>query len=393
MKIGLSLVNFNPGKMGGVEVYFRNLLEHLQRVDPVNQYSLLCDERSAGHFRLHAENFDERLIRWRHPRPLRWIRSLLRHACGVDLLTSRIDALGLDMVHHPFSMMSLKPGQTPIVVTIHDIQYEYFPDFFGEAECRRRREGVLAAISAARVVLTISEFTRRSLVERYGVPAEKIVVAYMGCDRDFRRIEDQAALSALRQKYGIDRPFIYFPAASWPHKNHTGLLRALRLLIDRYQFEGGLVLTGIARNGQEDIERLVVELGLQGRVRMLGYLERDELPVLYSLARMLVYPSFFEGFGIPLLEAMACGCPIACSNVTSLPEVAGDAALMFDPGSTEDMARAIWDVWSDEGVRSSLLSAAKEREKLFDLDAFARVTAAAYSAAAEPSRLTPLDPL
>lgn len=381
MRIGLSLINFNPGRMGGVEVYFRNLLEHLQAVDRVNQYVLLCDERSLGHFPLKEDNFSECLIRWRHPRPLRWIRSMVRHLCGIDPLNFRIDALGLDLVHHPFSILSPRKGRTPVVATIHDIQYEYLPAFFGPAECQRRREGVLTAVAAAEVVLTVSEFTKRSLVERYGIPAEKIVVTYMGCDRDFRRVENRARLAALREKYRLERPFMYFPAASWPHKNHAGLLRAMRLLIDRQQFEGELVLSGIAQNAQDDLERLIIELGLDGRVRMLGYLEREELPVLYSLARMLVYPSFFEGFGIPLLEAMACECPIACSNVTSVPEVAGDAALTFDPAITEEMAQAIWAVWSDEQVRSALLAAAGRRLEAFDLDAFARDTAKAYGRA------------
>ena len=389
MRIGLSLINFNPGGMGGVEVYFKMLLEHLQRVDRVNEYVLLCDERSAGHFPLEAENFRECVIRWRHPRPLRWIRSLVRHLCGIDLLNFRIDALGLDLVHHPFSALSPKKGATPVVVTVHDTQYEYFPEFFGPAECQRRRQGVVGAISAAHAVITISEFTKRCLVEHYGVPPEKVTVALMGCDRSFRRVEEESVLLALSRKYRLERPFMYFPAASWPHKNHAGLLRALRLLIDRNQFEGELVLSGVARNGQGEIDRLIVELGLEGRVRMLGYLDREELPVLYSLARMLVYPSLFEGFGIPLLEAMGCGCPIACSNATSLPEVAGDAALIFDPGSTEEMAKAIWSVWSDEEVRSSLLAAAQRRKGAFDLDAFAKATAAVYAmACAEGSRST-----
>jgi glycosyltransferase involved in cell wall biosynthesis len=218
------------------------------------------------------------------------------------------------------------------------------------------------------------------------VPPEKVAVALMGCDRSFRRVEEESVLLALSRKYQLERPFMYFPAASWPHKNHAGLLRAIRLLIDRHQFEGELVLSGVARNGQGEIDRLIVELGLEGRVRMLGYLEREELPVLYSLARMLVYPSLFEGFGIPLLEAMGCGCPIACSNATSLPEVAGDAALMFDPGSTEEMAKAIWSVWSDEEVRSSLLAAAQRRKGAFDLDAFAKATAAVYATACVEGR-------
>ena len=378
MRIGLSLIDFNPGRMGGVESYFWNLLDSLQRIDTENEYVLLCDERSLGHFTLRNPNFSQCLIRSRRPFFYRWARSLMRRTLGVDIMKYSIGALNLDLVHHPFSMMSPKQSLCPVVLTVHDVQHEFYPEFFGPKMYQKRRAGSIGSLAAARAVIADSEFTKESLLEHYGVRPEKVTVVHLGTDARFRPIEDGSQLAAVREKYGLERPFIYFPAASWPHKNHAGMLQALRLLVERPGFDGELVMTGIAEKAQGNIERLIGELGLGARVRILGYLESAELPVLYSLARMLVFPSFFEGFGLPLVEAMACGCPVACSNTTSLPEVAGDAALLFDPKKPEEIAETVWSLWSDAGMRRRLREKALQRGSSFNWDTAARSTLEVY---------------
>ena len=384
MRIGLSLIDFNPGRMGGVESYFWNLLDSLQRIDDQNEYVLLCDERSLGHFALHKPNFSQTLIRCRRPFLYRWARSVARRGFGVDIMKYSINALKLDVVHHPFSLMSPKQSGSPVVLTVHDVQHEFFPEFFTPKMYGKRRAGSIGSLATARCVIAVSGFTRDSVVERYGVAPEKVTVVHSGKDLRFRRIEDQAELAGVREKYRLQRPFLYFPAASWPHKNHAGLLRALGILIERHDFDGELIMSGIAEKAQGEIERLIVELGLQERVRILGYLESSELPALYNMARLLVYPSFFEGFGLPLVEAMACGCPIACSNTTSLPEVAGDAAVLFDPAQPGEIAEAIWSVWSDDGLRRTLREKALLRGETFDWDRAARATLEVYRRAADP---------
>ncbi|GFO61606.1 hypothetical protein GMST_39310 [Geomonas silvestris] len=383
MRIGISLVNFNPGRMGGVESYFRSLLEALQRVDAENEYLLLCDERSLGHFPLTAPNFRQQLIRSRQPLPYRWSVSLVRRLCGIDIRRYAIDALKLDLIHHPFNIMSPKQSGTPVLLTVHDVQHEYYPEFFGERGYRKRHDGTVASLKVAKGVIAISSFTKESLVERYQVEPDRVSVVLLGRDPRFVRVEDPEELAQVRAKYRLERPFIYFPAASWPHKNHAGLLRALRLLLDRGEFDGELVMSGIAEKAQGSIDALVAELGLEERVRVLGYLEHRELPVLYSLARMLAFPSLFEGFGLPVVEAMGCGCPVACSNTTSLPEVAGDAAVFFDPANPEAIAQAVGSLWSDAELRGRLRELGERRVASFDwdrvarehLDVFARVAA------------------
>jgi glycosyltransferase involved in cell wall biosynthesis len=138
------------------------------------------------------------------------------------------------------------------------------------------------------------------------------------------------------------------------------------------------VLTGIAKKAQNEILEEIARLGLTEMVRILGYLSYDELPYLYNLARMMVFPSLFEGFGIPLVEAMACGCPVLCSNVTSIPEVVGNAGVMFDPLSSEDMAQKIWAVWNDDRRLAELRALGTEQVKKFNWEETARKTVGVY---------------
>jgi glycosyltransferase involved in cell wall biosynthesis len=227
-----------------------------------------------------------------------------------------------------------------------------------------------------------SEFTKKSLVEKYGITDEKIDVIYTGYGPEYRPIEDVGELARIKGKYGLNKPFLYYPAAFWPHKNHEHLLAALRLLCDRYLFDGQLVLTGVATRSSDGLTSKIAKLGIADRVNVLGYLPYEELPFLFNLANVLVFPSLFEGFGIPLVEAMASGCPVACSNVSSLPEVIGEAGVMFDPNSPEDIAEKIWAVWSDTDRQLQMKETGLERAKLFNWKDTALKTLAVYNQAA-----------
>jgi glycosyltransferase involved in cell wall biosynthesis len=156
------------------------------------------------------------------------------------------------------------------------------------------------------------------------------------------------------------------------------LLAALRILRESYGFDGELLLSGIAMQSHSEIMAEVGRLGLAGSVRLLGYLPAGELPWLYNLARMLVFPSLFEGFGIPLVEAMACGCPVVCSAMTSLPEVAGDAGALFDPREPEHIAQTIWSVWTDKAKRREMRERGLDRAQFFTWDETARKTIDVY---------------
>jgi glycosyltransferase involved in cell wall biosynthesis len=378
MRIGLNGITFAPGRMGGMETYFRNLVANLERIDREDRFLLLCDARYARELLPAADSFSARHVNYARG-SLKWfLRGALRATTGYDILERELGSLALDLIHHPFTVLTPQRLAIPSVLTFWDMQQEFYPEFFPPRELAKRKSSYRAAAETATRIIVSSGFTRDCLVERYGIEADRIDVIHTGYGREFRRIGDEARLASVRAAYKLDRPFLFYPAATWPHKNHLGLLAAVKLMIERWTFDGELVLTGIAMGENDALLREIARLGLERSVRLLGYVEQQDLPCLYSLATALVFPSLFEGFGIPLVEALACGCPVVCSDATSLPEVAGAAGLLFDPRSVEDMAHKIWSLWSDVELQSELRRRGVERARLFDWQETARQTLEVY---------------
>jgi glycosyltransferase involved in cell wall biosynthesis len=381
MHIGLNAISLYPGAIGGMETYFRNLLLWLQKIDTGNRYTVIYNEKYVNDLALFNPAFSVKAF-WYEKGSVNWyVRGVLRNALNMDPLRHQLRSLGLDLIHHPFNVLNPTSASIPSVLTINDIQHEYYPEFFSTTDLLKRKRLFKPSAEEAVRIITISEFTRRCVVEKYGINPDKFDAIPIGCGEEYRSINDSEKLAGIQSKFGLDRPFIYYPAASWPHKNHKRLLAAVQLLRERNHFDGALVLTGIAKQSHDAVLGEINRLGLSGMVKILGYLPREELPYLYNLATLLVFPSLFEGFGIPLVEAMACGCPVVCSNVTALPEVAGEAGILFDPLSTEDMADKIWSVWADEREQQRMREAGFERVKSFSWESIARQTLDVYKKA------------
>jgi glycosyltransferase involved in cell wall biosynthesis len=386
MKVGLSAISFVPGKMGGVETYFRNLVHNLLNLKEQDSYTLFCDRRFAGEFAGQSAALSVHPISFARPSFNWFARGLLRNTLNIDPLTLAFRKVELDVLHHPFTVLTPPGLTTPSVLTFWDMQQEFYPEFFSPAELRKRKRTFRSSAEQATRVIVSAEFTRKCLVERYQIDPDKIDVVYTGYGANYRVTEDADALARLRSRYGLERPFLYYPAATWPHKNHKNLLAALKILKEETGFDGDLVLTGVAMQSHGAMQAEVERLGLADRVKMLGYLDYAELPYLYNAATMLVFPSFFEGFGIPLVEAMACGCPVACSDATSLPEIVGPAGQLFDPASPRDIAAKVWLCWSDEKARREMARLGLERARLFDWRTTALKTREVYRKAAEAAR-------
>lgn len=382
MKIALNATAFLPGQMGGIEVYFRNLLHSLQEVDQVNQYSLLCDTHYIKELPVTNHNFMVIQCNYTKPSPMWLVRGIIRNAVGIDILRPVMNRLDVDVIHHPFSFLNPLHLTIPSVLTFQDMQHEFFPEFFSPYELKVRKEFYRPSAEQATRIIAISEYVKKTLIERYEISQDKIDVIYIGYNSQYRIIEDHERLGKMRSKYGLHKPFMYYPAATWPHKNHKRLLAAFRIMKDRHKFEGQLVLTGIAMQSNSEILQEIVRLDLEDTVKVLGYLPHDDLPHIYNLARLLVFPSLFEGFGIPLVEAMASGCPVACSNVTSIPEVIRDAGVTFDPTSVEDIVDKVSGLWNDESLRKDLRIKGLERVRVFNWDNAARETIKIYKKAA-----------
>lgn len=377
MNVAINMIEFNPGAMGGIETYIRNIVPWFVHNDRSNSYTVVCNETNAPYFSSLCPELKLKIVNNKRKSAGRLLRSFLRNILGLDLLSLEIDRMKMDVVHNPLTNVRPLKLRTPSVLTFHDMQHEYYPEFFTPRELRRRRKKYEKAARSAGRVIAISEHVRQGLVEKFAVSPDKIDVVYQGCGAEYQLLDD-AQSAAVGAKYGLDRPFMYYPAATWPHKNHKNLLAALRILKEEHAFAGELVLTGIAMQSHGEILTEIDRQGLAGMVKVLGYLPYEELPYLYNLARVMVFPSLFEGFGIPLVEAMACGCPVVCSFVTSMPEIVGDAGVTFDPLSPADMAEKVLAVWNNSEERARMKQKGLERAKMFSWEETARRTLDVY---------------
>ena len=376
MRIGLNLIGFTPG-CGGVETYLTSLIAALQKVDHDNEYILLCDEVAASafvpvsdRFRIHIFRYQQQSFRW-------FMRGIFQRTLGYDILKRDLLHLPVDVMHHTLTVLNPPGLPYPSVLTFHDMQQEYFPQFFSSQELAKRRESYLPSVIESKALIALSLHAKTCLVEKYGIDPLKIHVIHSGCGEDCRE-RDPGTLVDLIQRYNLQQPFIIYPAATWPHKNHSRLLKALRLLVERRLFEGELLLTGAQKEAHGEMKAEIASLGLTDKVRWLGYIPRSDLLCLYNLARFMVFPSLFEGFGLPVVEAMASGCPVACSHTTSLPEIAGDAAIYFDPMSVEDMAGVIGTLWSDSSLQKLHIKLGVERSTMFRWEEAAAKTVTVY---------------
>jgi glycosyltransferase involved in cell wall biosynthesis len=248
------------------------------------------------------------------------------------------------------------------VVTIHDLGYLYYPEAHTPFQNAYLRWSTRFNARAAARVLADSQATSDDLVRHYHIPADKIVVVYPGRDESLAPVTDPAALSAVRARYGLTGPYLIHVGTLQPRKNLIRLLRAFASLLADIElpppFLGGLQLVITGKKGWlyndllAEIQKL--DLAAEGRVVLTGYVPDADLPALLSGALAFVFPSLYEGFGFPVIEAMSCGTPVVCSNASSLPEVAGDAALLVDPLDVTALAAALARVAADEGLRRAL---------------------------------------
>ena len=271
------------------------------------------------------------------------------------------------LVHHAGGVMPfLRAGRQ--VLTIHDLQYLYYPEYFTRTKLAWLKKVVPRSAEAARVILTPSEYTRRTVIERLGIDPSTVVVVPHGISPS----PQAPAAGDVRERYGVSGPFFLYPAVTYPHKNHLLLVDAFSRLLERHP-ETTLVLTGAkgstqwgpARSISHVIAEEVRRLRIEERVRPLGYVPRADLQRLYREAVALVFPSRFEGFGAPVLEAWSEGCPVIAADATALPEVVGDAGYLLSPDNPDEWGQAMADLLEDEDLRLIYARAGRDRAKAF----------------------------
>jgi len=244
----------------------------------------------------------------------------------------------------------------PVVVSVHDVSFLEHPEYFPRARARQLRWTVRRTVNRAAKVLTVSEFSRRAILRVYGdLDEDKVVVAHNAAGAEFRPISRQAAQAAVRERFSFHGPFILCVGDLQPRKNQIGLIRAFAELARACpQLHHDLVLAGKPTWFADRVRDAARESGVGERIRMPGFVSDTDLLQLYNACDLFVFPSFYEGFGLPALEAMACGRAIACSNASALPEVVDSAAVLFDPYNTGEMVRALKDLLVDAELKARM---------------------------------------
>jgi glycosyltransferase involved in cell wall biosynthesis len=306
-------------------------------------------------------------------------RDLWWHQIGVGLAARRA---GCGLLHLPATLGPARPG-IPTVVTIHDLALLHFPGYFPPWPRAYARVVLPRAARAARAVIAVSAATRKDVVEGLGVDERRVAVVPNGVDPVFNAAAAESPRAAeVWDRLRLPAAFALAVGTVEPRKNLARVLEAVWMLRARPETaDVTLVHAGPTGWLAGDVERRVRDLSLGEGIRFLGYVAPADLAVLYGLARVCVYPSLYEGFGLPVAEAMACGCPVVTSNVSSLPEVAGDAAVLVDPLSVDEIAEATGALWRDEGRRRDLRARGLARALAFTWERTARETATVYDAA------------
>jgi glycosyltransferase involved in cell wall biosynthesis len=284
--------------------------------------------------------------------------------------------LGAEVMHFPYQHAF--PTPLPTIYHPHDLQHLHLPQFFTKSEINRREATYRRACAAAAMIAVTSTWVKNDLMAQYGISPEKISVIPLAPVLDSYPTPTDDDVAATKVRLDLPETFAFYPAQTWPHKNHLGLLRALRKIRDRGGPEIPFVFSGHRNLHYPDIEAFVKSSRLQDVVRFVGFVSPTELQVLYRLARCVVIPTKFEAASFPLWEAFSAGVAAASSNVTSLPEQAGDAALLFDPDSSDDMAAAIDRLWNDSELRRLLIAKGRARVEAFSWDRTARTFRAHY---------------
>lgn len=337
----------------GIGTYVSNLVRGLARLDHDHEYTLICHPSDVDFVRALGPNF----------------RACADRSGNYSLqeqLTIPLDIWRArpDLFHAPhYVLPPLTPGKT--VVTIHDCIHLRFPQYLPSRLAHWYAQVFLsrAASKAARVI-TVSEASKRDIIHFLHTPADKIEVVYNGFDERLTSpsADDEAR---VRDRFQLDAPFVLYAGNIKPHKNVDRLIEAFAQLRSRGMDNVKLLIIGDDISKYSNLRRLVHRHQLHQQVRFLGFVSTDTLAALYQLARVFVFPSLYEGFGLPPLEAMANGTPVITSNVSSLPEVVGDAALLIDPLDAQSIADAMYRVLTDAALRADLVRRGHERVKAF----------------------------
>lgn len=357
MEIGIvsnSLDQFS----GGIGVYTHELLKNLKDIDDANEYYPI--HHSKGDIDFYHQN--NQIIIPKNRFVTGWGSNMLWRYFTLPLNLKRVS---MDLVHDPYELGAFTfGGSFKKVITVHDLTPILFPELFKKSDVILHRLLLKKTLNNADKIITVSHNSQKDMVERLDIPDEKIKVIYNGKGRQFRPLTREET-SRVRERYGLKNPFILTVGGLHPIKNIPRLLKAYNLSRS-YGLKHKLLVVGMEMDNVGEIFQMVRALGLKDQVIFTGKVTDEDLTGLYNAADLFIYPCLYAGFGLPPLEAMACGTPVIASFNSSIPEVVGDAGLLIDPYDPGGMAEAINSLAGDENWKKNLIKKGLKRSKLFD---------------------------
>jgi len=372
MNIGFSAFVLQGGR-SGVAAYIRELIRHLQQEEHRSTFDILLPRREADLIELTSPDFRKTLFSSWTANPV------VNIAWHNTVLPVRSRACRYDLLHIPSYRRIPLIKSCPIVATVHDVATLSMDAKYDPARMFYNRRIVPAQIRNADQIITVSRYSKNDIVHRVGVPPEKITVLYSGINhRIFHPQDPAAAREQLAERYGLNRPFIiYVSRLEHPAKNHVRLIEAFERFKKETDSSHQLILPGADWNGAGVIRARAATSPVHADILFPGFLPLQDMPLFYSACDLMAFPSLFEGFGFPIVEALACGAPVICSNTSSMLEIAGEVVPKFDPHEPDDLydvlLKTLSGGWSEEKRQQGIAYAAG-----FDWSRTARETLKIY---------------
>lgn len=368
MRIGIDARMYSS-KFTGIGRYVYELIHNLCQLDQENEYVIFLNEPEYSKFTPPNSRVTKRLVNARH-------YSLKEQTKFLWILYRE----KLDLMHFTHFNAPILYFRKSIV-TIHDLTLSFFPGKKMNSFIYRLGYGITlkSTVKKAKKIIAVSQNTKKDLIAIAKVPATKVSVVYEGVNAEFQPIKDQSQIAAVKGRYQINKPFILYTGVWRSHKNLPNLIKGFHQLVTQKKLDYQLVITGRQDPLYPEVKQAVQEYNLEDHVIFTGLVPENDLITLYSAADIYAFPSFYEGFGLPVLEAMQCSTPVACSNTSCLPEIAGaNNAIFFDPNSAADIAAKIYQLATDKKLYRQLQTNGLNRVKDFSWSQMAQETAELY---------------
>lgn len=366
MKIAIDARGINWYHGTGIGTYTENLLRNLFEIDNYNNYHIYWSGNDYDKF--EKDTWKIVMTSKRHQ------RFFQQHYFPKNLQSEAID-----LYHIPQNGIGLKEEiNCTKVVTIHDLIPYIMPETVGKGYLSKFIREMPTIINNSEGILTVSEYSKKDILKFFPIDENKIFVTPLAANKQFNTLDNEKCKSLLKSKYNITKPFVLYLGGFSDRKNVHSLIESFSKIYKDLDEEHNLIILGSYRDSSQKLIKLVQDLGMSSKIIFTGFIPENELPIFYNAANIFVYPSLYEGFGLPILESMSCGTPVITSNITSIPEVIGDAGILINPKNLIELQSEMANLLNNESLRNELREKGLKRSKLFTWKKTAKKTLEAY---------------